>query len=82
LKGDNTNTGGAVSGTNQTSRWNILGGNTNVNAGSSMTTTSAGSYTPGWNSFSTAQNFSHAVIAIREAISTQTRKIRGHGITR
>lgn len=66
LKGNDSNAGGAVD-AGQTSRWNVLGSNTNTNAGSTKSTTTAGLYSMGWSGFSSAQNFAYAVMAIREA---------------
>ena len=74
LKGANTNTSLAVSGTGQVMRWDVLGSNTNINAGSTMPTTTAGNYTPGW-TWSTAQDVAYTVMAINEATGV-VKKVR------
>lgn len=74
LKTGNTNTGLATTGANQTSRWDVLGSNTNINAGSSMTTTTAGSYTPGW-SWTTAAATAYAVASINEGVAVKKKVV-------
>lgn len=72
IKGNDTNTGLSATGTNQTLRWNVLGSNTNINAGSSQTTTSAGSYTHSY-SYTTSQSTNIVLAAIRELVTTTVR---------